>query len=124
MSGLRSTNSLPPGQNPSKNDPLSAESPAAARSPQFFTHHRTTPSKMDPERADESSIVARLSSSVSPVSDFPESAWPPSIPPGSELVSTALSSIAEGHAWIDPEKGSEKGGTHKYVSPVANKTIL
>ena len=77
---------------------------------------------MDPERADESSTVARLSSSVSPVSDFPESAWPPSIPPGSERVSTTLLSIAEGHASIDPEKRAEKGGTHKHVPPVANET--
>ena len=77
---------------------------------------------MDLERADYQPIIARLPSSIPPFLDFPESARPPSIPSGSELVSTALSSIAEGHASMDPEKGAKKEGTHKYVPPVANES--
>ena len=75
---------------------------------------------MDPDRADCQPNIARLLSPIPPSSDIPESAKLPIIPSGSEMVSTASSSIAEPGAINKSRKGDKKGGTHKDVPPVAN----
>ena len=104
------TNSLPPSQNFSENDPPSTETMAAGRDPRCSTNRDLTPSKLNPGRAGIQPNIARLPSSIPPSSETAESVRRPSIPSDSALASAAPSSITDLGRSTHQEKGAQKEG--------------